>query len=321
MQNKKRVIIIAVVLAVIVIAGMTALRGLNSQMTSETSFNINGLGGQNNIGPMSVGESMDYGMPSGSDSFSGASIMESKNVAVDNSSDTQTEKKVIKNGSLTIRVDRVNDATQKISEIAKSNGGEIFSSNFNQSSRNIKSGSIIVRVPTDNFEKTFNELKGVASLVVRESTSGDDVTEQYTDLQSRLKNKQAEEQSLIKILDRAGKITEVLEVTRELSRVRGEIEVLQGRIRLMDSQIDMATIDISLSEDPDITISDSWRPLQVAKDALNNLIKNVQQFINFLIVLIIRTIPVLLLYLAVILVIYWLGKKIYNKIKPKSKTK
>ncbi|HDH07430.1 MAG TPA: DUF4349 domain-containing protein [Candidatus Moranbacteria bacterium] len=174
---------------------------------------------------------------------------------------------------------------------------------------------MIVKVPTANFEKTFNEIKEIASLVVRESTSGKDVTDQYTDLQSRLKNKQAEEQSIAKILEQSGKISDVLAVTKELARVRGEIEMLQGRIRLMDSQIDMATINVSLSEDPDITVVDSWRPLQVIKDALNDLIKSVQQFIDFMIALVIRTIPILLIYLVVIMVVYWAGKKIYNRFK------
>lgn len=309
MKNTKRIVIIVVVLLIVVVAGMTALKGID-RSTSR-------LGISNNMAL----ESPSIARPSEKSLFVNLSRTAgelSSETAVqyeESAVDVQADKKIIKNGSMTVKVDRVDEAAKKISEIAKNNGGEIFSSNFHQTSKKVKSGNVIVKIPTINFEKTFNEIKEVASLVVRESTSGADVTEQYTDLQSRLKNKRAEEKSLVKILDRAGKIKDILDVTRELARTRGEIEVLQGRIRLMDSQIDMATINISLSEDPDITIVDSWRPLQVVKDALNDLIKNVQQFIDFIIVLVIRTIPILLLYLIVIVAVYWVGRKIYNRFR------
>ena len=307
MKNTKRIVIVIIVSLVVVVAGMTALKGI------DRSASRSGIGND-----MAFEESMPAGLAEkplfkGLSRLSGELATES--VQFEDATDVQVDKKVIKNGSMTVKVDRTDDAVGKISEIAKNNEGEIFSSNFHQTSKKVKSGNIIVKVPTANFEKTFNEIKEIASLVVRESTSGKDVTDQYTDLQSRLKNKQAEEQSIAKILEQSGKISDVLAVTKELARVRGEIEMLQGRIRLMDSQIDMATINVSLSEDPDITVVDSWRPLQVIKDALNDLIKSVQQFIDFMIALVIRTIPILLIYLVVIMVVYWAGKKIYNRFK------
>jgi len=309
MKNTKRIIIVVIVLLVVVVAGMTALKGI------DRSTSRSGIGNDMTFespSTASLSEKSLFGNLSriaGEPASETAVQYEGEAVAV------QTDKKIIKNGSITAKVDRVDEAAEKISEIAKNNEGEIFSSNFNQTSKKVKSGNIVVKVPTGNFEKTFNEIKEVASLVVRELTSGADVTEQYTDLQSRLKNKRAEEESFVKILDRAGKIKDILDVTKELARARGEIEVLQGRIRLMDSRIDMATISVSLSEDPDITVVDSWRPLQVVKGALNDLIKSVQQFIDFIIVLVIRTIPILLLYLIVIVVIYWAGRKIYNRFR------
>jgi hypothetical protein len=231
-----------------------------------------------------------------------------------------TDKKVIKNGNLTLKVDSADNASSKISQIAKDNGGEVFSSNFYETPKKIKNGSITVKVPVTNFEKTFSELKKVATLVVQESTSGQDVTEEYTDLQSQLKNKQAEEEQFVKILGQAQKIQDILDVTRELSRVRGEIEMLQGRIKFLNSQTDMASIFVSLSEDANITVIDSWRPWQVVKDSVNALIKKVQGFVNFVIILVITAIPLILLYALLVYVIYWIGRKIYLKIKDRQQS-
>jgi len=225
------------------------------------------------------------------------------------------DQKIIRVGSLDLKVSSIDDASEKISQIAKSNEGEIFSSNFYQSGKNVKSGTIEVKVPVGNFEKTFAELKKIANLVVRESTSGQDVTMEYADLQIRLKNKQAEEQSFLKILERSGKIEDVLAATREVARVRGEIESLQGQIKYMESQTDKSTISVSLTEDTTITFTDTWRPWQFIKETFNGLFKDLQGIVNFIIVLIIRIIPVVILYILILLGLYWIGRKIYLKIK------
>ena len=225
------------------------------------------------------------------------------------------DKKIIKNGNLSLKVDRVDSVVEKINQITKDNQGEIFSSNFSQTKTNIKSGSMVVKMPVANFEKTFGEIKGVASLVLSESTSGQDVTEQYVDLQGQLKNKQAEEQQFVEIMKQAQKIQDILDVTQQLSRVRGEIERLQGQIKFMDSQTDMSTITVRLSEDQEITVVDSWRPWQVIKDSVNVLIKEVQGSINFIIKLVINIIPILVIWGLIAWIFFIIGKKVYFKIK------
>lgn len=228
------------------------------------------------------------------------------------------DKKIIKSGSLNLQVEKVDNATDKISQIASNNGGDVFSSNIRQSKSNMKSGTVTVKVPVANFNKAFDDLKKIATLVINESTSGQDVTEQYVDLQAQLKNKQAEEESFVKILERQGTIDDVLKATREVARVRGEIERLQGRIKLLESQTDMSTISISLTEDANITVVDSWRPWQVVKESFNSLIKKLQGLIDFLIQFILVVLPMLLIWALIIWIIYKIIRKIYLKIKNKS---
>lgn len=245
----------------------------------------------------------------------GRSLKSLESVGVAPESLVETDKKIIRTGSLDLKVGSADDASGKISQIAADNGGEVFSSNFYQSGKNVKSGTIEVKVPVGNFEKTFAELKKIANLVVRESTSGQDVTMEYADLQIRLKNKQAEEKSFLNILDRSGKIEDVLAATREVARVRSEIESLQGQIKYMESQTDKSTISVSLTEDTPITFTDTWRPWQFVKETFNGLFKDLQGVVNFIIVLVIRIIPVVILYILILLGLYWAGRKIYLKIK------
>lgn len=229
------------------------------------------------------------------------------------------DKKIIKNGNLSLKVDDTDASSAKISAIARSNSGEVFASNFYQSGNNVKSGTLTVKVPVAFFEKTFGEIKGVASLVISESTTGQDVTEQYTDLRAQLVNAQAEEQSFIKILDQAVKIDDVLAVTRELARVRGTIERLEGSMKYLESQTDMSTIVISLTENQNIVVSDSsWRPLQVMKDSVNALITGLQGFVDFVIRFIVTVLPFLIIWGVIIWGVYKIGRKIYQKIKAKN---
>lgn len=312
MPKTKQIIIGAAVFVVLVAAFLTVL---NSGPKI-----IPGQGTSDSVSPGGFSTPIPMGLPERSGGIMSKNLEEvapSAEFDIGSSQDS-VDKKVIKNGNLTLKVDNADESSAKISQIAKDNGGEVFSSNFYETPKNIKSGNITIKVPVANFEKTFAELKKVAVLVVQESTSGQDVTEEYTDLQSQLKNKQAEEAQFVQILGQAQKIQDILDVTTELSRVRGEIEIFQGRIKFLNSQTDMASISMSLSEDANITLADSWRPLQVVKEAVNALIKKAQGFVNFAIVLIVTVIPIILLYALLVYVIYRIGKKIYIKIKDKN---
>lgn len=301
-MNAKKAIIIGAIFLIIIAALFTVL-GINAP-----KYNIEGGVAKSDVG-MGVPNSVD---------MQSMSTRQSEKMAVADSAifSIEVDKKIIKNGYLTMKVSSVDDANESIGKVAKDNGGDVFSSDFSKNPQtNIKSGSVTVKVPVANFDKALAEIKKVAALVVQESTSGQDVTEEYADLQAQLKNKQAEEQQFVAIFGRAQKIQDILDVTEQLSRVRGEIEQLQGRIKYLNSQADMASITAALSEDQNITISDTWRPLQVIKDAVNSLLKKGQGFVNFIIVLVIMVIPVIILYALLALVIYWIGKKIYQKIK------
>jgi hypothetical protein len=235
--------------------------------------------------------------------------------AVEDASYVETDKKVIKNGDLNLQIESTEKSAQEIGNIVRGKGGEVFATNFYERVKGQKSGFITVKVPVNKFEETINDIKKIATQVLSESTNGQDVTEQYTDLQAQLKNKRAEEESFVKILDTAGKIDDVLAVTREISRVRGEIERLEGKIRFMDSQTDMSTITINLTEDTTIVpVNEGWRPWQVVKQSVKELIASVQGFVDGIIRFVIVGIPSLIPFALLIIFLIWVGRKVHTKI-------
>lgn len=181
-------------------------------------------------------------------------------------------KKVIKNGDLNLLVTDADQALTQISQIAEELGGDVVDSRFSEIIARRKTGTVTVKVPIDKFNEAFTRLKGVAAVVVSESTSGTDVTEQYIDLQARINNQKAAEVTLQTLFEKAVKISDVIEIADRLAIVRGQIESLEGQLRYLNSQTDRASITVSLTEDVTVTTDQGFRPLQTLKESLATLI-------------------------------------------------
>ena len=181
---------------------------------------------------------------------------------------------IIKNGWLNLVVRDINDAIEKISKFAQEKGGWVVSSNVSQTEKFL-SGNIIVRVPAEKFDESMEYFKSLAEKVSNERTQAQDITEEYVDLKARLKNLEAAENQLLEIMERSGKISEVLQVHRELMKIREKIERIKGRIQYLEesSKMSSITVNLALSEELlPIPPSEKWRPkyvlLQTWKDVL-----------------------------------------------------
>lgn len=109
-------------------------------------------------------------------------------------------------------------------------------------------GTISIRVPAKNFDAAMSALRGLAVDVTAESTSSKDVTEEYVDLSAKLKNLQATEEQLLKLMEKAEKVEDILNVQRELSRVRGEIEQTKGRMQYLERTSETSLIEVHLQQ-------------------------------------------------------------------------
>ncbi len=325
MENKKekrKITFWKILVAVIVIGGAVVLfqsffgsrgpRPLRAVMGGETfvDSDVDAMAGD------VVGAPMSEAMPSAPRVMSNKML---KGVRMDESAVSNdgvvVEKKVIKNGSLRLKVENTEDSAEKIKNIAKQYKGEVANVNLYRQGKNGLGGNLTVKVPVDQFESAMKAIKAVGDQVLSESISGSDVTEEYVDLQAQIRNKKAEEETFRNLLERSGKLDDVLSVTREVARVRGEIDRLEGRIKFMESQTDMSRIDVSLVEYEQVANTPiKWKPARVAQKALHNLVLNSQKTINGVIYFIIATLPVLIIIALVIFILYKVVKIIIKKI-------
>lgn len=219
--------------------------------------------------------------------------------------------KIIKTGSLLLRVDDAGTALEQIQQRVAAVKGFVESSSLSDQGNGPRTAYLTIRVPVDQFDSIRGQIKGLASVVLNESTSGQDVTSQFVDLEADLRNAKAEEASYLEILKKSGTIEDTLEVTKQLADVRGRIERLTGQERYLSNRTDLATLTVTLTEDTRIEVpTQTWRPGEVLKQALHDLVVSLQGLVDFLIRAAIAIVGLLLPILLVTALLVWLGWKL-----------
>src|SRR3989338_2501685 len=231
----------------------------------------------------------------------------------------QGEEKIIKTASLTLLVANVDDAAKEINLILTRLGGQIGNSNFREYSSGSRSGDITIWVPSARFDEAMAELKKLALSVNNESVNVSDVSAQFVDLDARLKTLRAAEAQYLAILERSGKLSDVLDVTRELTNTRTQIEQIEGQREHLSRQVALSSIYISLSQEASPTdLTDEWRPLAVFKAALKATLAGLTDFVDDVLVLLVA-LPLLLLKLVFYGAILWAiwrgGRFVYAKMR------
>ena len=135
-------------------------------------------------------------------------------------------------------------------------------------------GWISIRVPDGKYEQALAELRELAVRVTSESTDSQDVTEQYVDLKSRLKNAEATESQYLALLEKAEKVEDILGIYEALSRVRMEIEQIKGRMQYLERTSSMSLISVRL--EPEATakplVRAGWSALEALKSAVRGIV-------------------------------------------------
>ncbi|HEY75808.1 MAG TPA: DUF4349 domain-containing protein [Thermoflexia bacterium] len=224
------------------------------------------------------------------------------------------ERLVIRTADLDLIVPDTEEALDQIQALAEELGGYVVSLNTYQYQEGVQA-SVTFRVPAESFGIALDRLRDLATIVRRESISGQDVTEEYVDLQSRLRHLQAKEEQLLEFLDQAEDTEAVMQVYAELSRTQEEIELVRGRMQYLENQAALATITVSLTPD------ELAQPLEVGgwnlpgtiRNALELLLNVLEFTIKALIYLVIVGLPTLLVVAApivgLVLLVRWLIRR------------
>jgi hypothetical protein len=195
---------------------------------------------------------------------------------------------VIRTATQSMVVNNVDEAEARARQITAERGGYVLSSQ-SSGEDTTRSASITLKVPAERFDDTLAALSGLAQKVESQNVEGQDVTDEFVDLQARLRNLRAVEARLLQFLEEARNVEDSLRVSQELSNTQGQIEQTQGRITFLQQSAAFATITVSLRGVPTGTIASSveWSPLRTAREALSGVITFGQALVTLAIVVLV----------------------------------
>src|SRR2546421_692912 len=229
------------------------------------------------------------------------------------------QRKIIRNAALTVEVSSPGDSQHKIVLIAESHQGFVVTSEATQRSAEDKSRpettvNLVVRAPAAQFNQVMDEIRAVGARVIQEKVTGQDVTEEFIDLEARIKNQKALELQFLEIMKRAGKVDDALSVQRELAEVRTEIEKLEGRRRFLENQSSLSTIKAILQ--PPTQIGNATAVWCSGRSALSDGFDVAADIVLFLIRAIIALLPIMVLIVLPLALLVKLGLKVVRRRRP-----
>jgi hypothetical protein len=205
-----------------------------------------------------------------------------------------TERLIIRNASLDIVVLDTEGAVDQIDALAEELGGFVIESNLNEYQGGMRA-YLRLRVPAETLDTALERIRDLAMDVRRENVSGQDVTEEYVDLQSRMRHLEATEERLLTFMAEAEDTEAALEVYDRLQNIQADIEQVKGRMQYLEESAAMATItlDITPSELAQPIQVGGWRPRGTLRNAFESLIRVFQFLVDALIVIAVLVIPIL----------------------------
>ena len=222
-------------------------------------------------------------------------------------------RKIIRDADLTLEVGAPAEVQRKITSIAESLGGFVVTSESKQrqtgDAKQELEVNLVIRVPATQFGSALDQIRNTGSRVIQEKISGQDVTEEFIDLEARLKTQKALESQFLEIMKQANKVADALEVQRQIAEVRTEIEKLEGRKRFLENRASLSTITVNLQSPTAIAVNTSGFGRNI-REAVADSVDVAVAIVLFLIRFVIVMIPILIL---VILPGWFLARLVFRR--------
>ena len=208
-------------------------------------------------------------------------------------------RKIIRNAELYLEVSDPAEGQRKITSTAESLGGFVVTSESKQSdtqdpTKKELEVNLVVRVPALQYNAALEQIRAVGNRVIQEKTAGQDVTEEFIDLEARIKTQKALELQFLEIMKQANKVSDALEVQRQIAEVRTDIEKLEGRKRFLENRASLSTITVSLKTPAAIAVNTAGFGRNV-KIAVSDSFAIATEIVLFLIRFVIVMVPIVLL--------------------------
>lgn len=214
---------------------------------------------------------------------------------------------VIKTADLQLQVANARDAEASLRALVGKLGGYVVKVETSGTDESMAS-RVTFRVPAERFDEALSGAQGLAQKVLARTVGGDDVTEEFVDLESRLRNLEATRDRLLTFLEKADQVEDALKVNESLSQIQGEIEQARGRKQFLQQSAALSTITAYLTPEPitPLVAEESWQPINVARGALRGLISFGQGLASIVIVTLVWA-PV---WLPLLLAGWWLRRRL-----------
>lgn len=249
----------------------------------------------------------------------GRSVGVNQLVSLKQADQTQTmteamNRKIIQDAEIALEVDSPLETQRSVTSIAESQGGFVVTSESKQRqsedpSQRVMDVTLIIRVPSSQFGPTRDAILGLSKHVLDNKNTGQDVTEEFIDLEARIKTQRALEAQFLEIMKQAHKVEDALEVQRQIADVRTEIEKLEGRKRFLENRSSLSTITVNLKAPTTIVVTATGFGREV-REATKESVGIARDILLFLIRFVIVMIPIFLfIFLPLGLVLRYLIRR------------
>jgi hypothetical protein len=232
----------------------------------------------------------------------------------------QVERLVIRNATLSIVVADPGESMSAVARMAEEMGGYVVTSNlyktYKENGAEYPEATISVRVPAEQLNDAMDRIKGMVADpdtdILVDNVTGQDITREYTDLKSRLRNLEETERQLREIMASATKTEDVLAVHNQLTQIREQIEVLQGQIQYYEESAALSSISVTLQALEAVQPLEigGWQPVGTARDAVQALIDSLKVLGNVTIWLLLFALPVGLVIFLPLRLLWWLYQRV-----------
>lgn len=212
---------------------------------------------------------------------------------------------VIKNAELTVEVKDITAAQNQLQVNIGQLGGYIVSASVSGTDER-QTSVVSFRVPSARFNDALTGLQGLAEKILSRNVGGSDVTEEYVDLESRVRNLEATQVRLLDLLNRADKVEDMLNINNVLTDVQGQIEQAKGRMQYLKQNSAMSTITVTFQPVPlpvveSVVPEEGWQPMNIARATVRDLLSFGQGLLSLAIVALIWS-PV---WVTIVLLLRW----------------
>jgi hypothetical protein len=248
--------------------------------------------------------------------------METANTGFSQGVTPTTERMVVKDGQIGLAVDDPSVSAGRIQEMAEAMGGYVVALQMYQTTLEnglqVPQGYITVRVPSERLNEAIEKIKAETDQpVLSENINSQDVTAEYTDLSSRLRNLESAEEQLQQIMEEAVKTEDVLNVYDQLVSTREQIELIKGQMQYYEQAAALSSIKVELYTNEAVqplTVG-GWEPKGVAKDAVQTLINTLKWLANAGIWIVLYVLPTMICIFGPLALIYYFVRRFYKKNK------